>query len=564
MIETLFQAALAHHQAGRLAEAERVYRQVLAAEPCHADALNLLGVVAAQCGQHQAAIALIRRAIEIDDRVAAYHVNLGSAERGSGDLAAAEASYRRALVLAPDDPDANSNLGVVLQDRERYDEAALSFVRCLAARPDHVGALVNLALARRNQGRLAEAVALGERALALCPESVEALNNLGLALDNGGRIEAALVRFRQALALRPGDAQLANNLGLSLYHAGQTEAALEQFDRVAALAPDHAEAQLSQAMVLLSTGALRAGWRQFEGRWRTRQLKSLARDGIVPRWDGSDGRGRRMLVWAEQGFGDSVQFCRYVPLLARRGWQVVLEVPAPLTRLFRRLDGASEIVASAAEASGRLDCQCPMMSLPLLFDTTLETIPAEIPYLSAEPGDIARWRRRLAAAGLPLGRLAIGLVWAGNPRVTSPLLALTDARRSVALDLLAPLFALPGTAFVSLQKDRRPGEHPAAYGMIDVMDETRDFADTAAIMASLDLVIAVDTAPLHVAAALGRPVWLLNRFDTCWRWLRDRDDSPWYPTLRQFRQPRFGDWAAVVDAVGAALRQVVEQDGSAS
>jgi tetratricopeptide (TPR) repeat protein len=568
MTEDLFQAGVAHHRAGRLAEAERAYRQVLAAAPRHADALNLLGVVAAQCGRHAAAVELIRRAIELDDRIAAYHVNLGSAERGRGGLDAAEASYRRALALAPDDPDANSNLGVVLQDRGRYDEAAASFERCLAVRPDHVEALINLALARRNQGRLAEAVALCERALALRPDSVEALNNLGLALDNGGQIQAALSRFRQALALRPGDAQLANNLGLSLYHAGEAEAALQHFDHALAFNHDQADAQLSQAMVRLSTGALRDGWRQYEWRWRSRQLNSAARAPGVPLWDGSDGHGRRMLVWAEQGFGDSLQFCRYVPLLAQRGWQVALEVPAPLIRLFRRLDGASAVgpeqAGPAAAAGGPIDCHCPMMSLPRLFDTMLETIPADIPYLTADPADILRWRTRLAAAGLPPGRLAVGLVWAGNPRGQSPLLALTDARRSVALDRLGPLFAVPGTAFVSLQKDRRPGERPEAYGMIDLMDETADFADTAAIMVALDLIIAVDTAPLHLAAALGRPVWLLNRFDTCWRWLRNRDDSPWYPTLRQFRQPSFGDWAAVIDAVAAALRQAAERRGSAA
>ena len=549
--------AVQHHQAGRLAEAEAGYRQVLARDPRHADSLNLLGVIAAQCGHPDAAIELIAQAIRLNDGVAGYHINLGLTEQGRGRTDVAAECYRRALELAPEDADAHNNLGIILQDQGQFDAAAAHFERSLAARPDHAEALINLGLARRNQGRLEEAVACGERAIALRPNSAEACNNLGLALENLGRVEAALTHYRQALVLRPDYAEAANNLGLALQHAGQDEAALAQFDHALALRPDYAEAQLNQSMVRLLTGALRPGWRQYEERWRSRQMASDRRDLAVPRWDGSAGEGRTILIWAEQGLGDSLQFCRYVPLLAERGWRVIVEVQPPLARLFRGLAGAAAVVATDAATGMRFDCHCPMMSLPQHFDTVLDTIPARLPYLSPEAADVARWGKCLAASGLPPDGIRVGLVWAGNARRHSPLLTIADSRRSIGLDQLAPVLAVAGVRFVSLQKDLRPGEAPAERGLVDVMDKIGDFADTAALIAHLDLVIAVDTSTLHLAGAMAKPVWLLNRFDTCWRWLRGRDDSPWYPTLRQFRQTRSGAWDEVIAAAATALQRVV-------
>jgi tetratricopeptide (TPR) repeat protein len=556
-LPALYLLAVQHHQAGRLAEAEAGYRRVLALDPRHADSLNLLGVIAAQCGQPDAAVELIAQAIRLNDRVAGYHVNLGTAEQSRGRIERAAECYRRALALAPEDVDANNNLGTILQDQGQIDAAAEHFERSLAARPDHVEALINLAVTRRTQGRLEEAVACGEQVLALRPNSAEALNNLGLALENMGRVDAALARYRQALALRPDYAEAANNLGLALQHAGQDQAALAQFDRALALRPDDAEVGLNQAMVRLLTGALRPGWRQYEERWRSHQLAADRRTFDAPRWDGSPGKGRTLLVWGEQGMGDSLQFCRYVPLLAELGWRVILDVQQPLVRLFRRLDGVAEVVATSAATGTSIDCQCPMMSLPHHFDTVLETIPARTPYLAPEPADVALWGRRLAIAGLPRDGLKVGLVWAGNARRHLPILALTDSRRSIALAQLAPVLAVDGARFVSLQKDLRPDEAPGERGIIDVMGEVGDFADTAALIAHLDLVIAVDTSTLHLAGAMGKPVWLLNRFDTCWRWLRDRDDSPWYPTLRQFRQTKSGEWDEVIAAAAAMLRRVI-------
>jgi tetratricopeptide (TPR) repeat protein len=552
-LQAIYDQAVRHHQSGRLVEAEAGYRQVLAAEPRHADSLNLLGVIAAQCGHAEAAIDLIGRAIRLDGRNAGYHINLGLAEQRSGRAELAAESYRRALAIAPDAADAHNNLGILLQDRGEIDEAAAAFERCLAARPDHADALVNLCLARRSQGRLDDAVSCGESALALRPDSAEAANNLGLALDNLGRVADAILQFRRALALRPDYAEAHNNLGLALRQAGRIEAALGQFDRALALRSDDAEAHLNQAMVRLLAGDYKGGWAQYEWRWRSRQLGRDWRDYGVARWDGSAGDGRRILVWAEQGLGDTLQFCRYATRLAEIGWRVVLAVPPPLIRLLRRLDGVERVIASGEAVAPSIDCHCPMMSLPHLFGTEIATIPAAMPYLRPDPADVATWAGRLEAAGLGRTGLRVGLVWAGNPRRHAPLLALTDARRSVTLETLAPLLAIDGIRFVSLQKDGQAG----AARLIDPMPAVEDFADTAALVAALDLVIAVDTSTLHLAGAMGKPVWLLNRYDTCWRWLQDRGDSPWYPTLRQFRQQAPGAWDGVVAELVPALRSVV-------
>ena len=554
LLDIAFQAALQHHQAGRLSDAETGYRRVLAADPGHADSLHLLGVIAAQCGHLDAAVDLIGHAVAARGDIAAYHVNLGLAEQGRGRAEAAEACYRRALALEPGNADAHNNLGILLQNRGEPGAAAEAFERCLAARPDHPDAPINLCLALRNLGRIDEAVACGKRAVAARPESPEALSNLGLALDNAGEAAVAIDYFRRAIALRPDYVEAMNNLGLALQSTGQDEAALALFAEVLARQPQNAKARLSAGMIRLLTGDFAQGWADYEARWAELE----ARDRGIPRWDGSEGAGRSILVWQEQGLGDTLQFCRYVPLLAARGWRVTLDVQKPLLRLLGRLEGAVAVTEGTGLEARDFDAQCPLVGLPLHFGTRLDSIPAALPYLSADPDDSARWARRLAEAGLPAAgqALRVGLVWAGNSYRGSPFLTLADRRRSIALDRLAPVLAVPGIAFVSLQKELKPGDDPAASGLIDVMEEVRDFADTAAIVAALDLVIAVDTSTLHLAAAMGKPVWLLNRFDTCWRWLRGRDDSPWYPALRQFRQPAPGDWDSAIAVVAAALQDV--------
>ena len=447
--QQMFAAAVQHHQSGRLDEAERLIRLLLAKYPRHSDSLHMLGVIAYQTRREDLAYDLICRAIAINPRQAPYH----------------------------------SNLGNLLMQQGRLDEAATCYRRALDLNPNFPGAL----------------------------------NNLGNALKAQKKLDEAITCYRKAIDLNP----------------------------------NYSDAHYHLALALLANGDMAAGWEEHEWRWKTPQLIKARRDFTHPLWRGEAAEGRTLLIHAEQGFGDTLQFCRYVPLAAAKGLRVILEVPQPLARLLRSLPGVDRLV-TCGETLPQFDLHCPMLSMPLALGTTITTIPSDVPYLYADPAQVAAWQTRLAALEKPGPR--IGLVWAGNPRNQLLLLAAVDRRRSIAPDLLAPLFALPGLQFFSLQKDGpAPPEH---FALMDFMGEMEDFADTAALIANLDLVISVDTSVAHLAGALGKPVWLLDRFDACWRWLVGRHDSPWYPGLRLFRQPQPGDWTSVLAEVASELRNL--------
>jgi len=313
---------------------------------------------------------------------------------------------------------------------------------------------------------------------------------------------------------------------------------------------------MNLCFLLLITGRFEEGWEEHEWRWRMRQSSMVERTFPVPLWGGEPIAGRTILLHAEQGLGDTLQFCRYAPLI-EPGARVIVEVQAPLARLVSRMPGIAQVVVRG-QALPPFDLHCPLLSLPRAFGTTLATVPGK-PYLAADPADSASWRERLAA----LPGLKVGLVWAGEPRENWPKLAAIDARRSMALKTLAQLGDAAGVSFISLQKGKpaaQATDPPAGMSLVDHTAELKDFADTAALIENLDLVICVDTSVAHLAGGMGKPVWLLNRFDTCWRWLLDRDDSPWYPTLRQFRQPSPGDWLAVVARVRDALQRLATGD----
>jgi hypothetical protein len=339
-------------------------------------------------------------------------------------------------------------------------------------------------------------------------------------------------------------------LGAALHDIRRTGEAEASYREALRLKQDFADAHVNLGYALLLAGRYEEGWREHEWRWRGRHLRAGARGFTAPLWCGDPIGTRTLLLHSEQGLGDTLQFCRYAALI-EPGARVVLEVPPPLTRLMASLPGDALIVAHG-EPLPAFDLHCPLLSLPLAFGTTLEKIPAGVPYLAADLGAAAEWRRWLAA----LPGLRVGLVWAGGARRESPDLAAVDARRSMSLATMAPLGEIDGVSFVSLQKGPpalQATSPPTGLSLVDPTSHLEDFADTAALVDGLDLVISVDTSVAHLAGAMGKPVWLLNRFDTCWRWLQDRDDSPWYPTLRQFRQREPGDWKAVMLAVRAAL-----------
>jgi tetratricopeptide (TPR) repeat protein len=458
------------------------------------------GVALGKQGKLAEAVAAYRRALDLRPTfVEALH-NLGEALGRLGQAEAAVTCFRRALEVQPNFPEAANNLGVVLMQLRRSEEAVATYHRALELRPDYSDALNNLGVALAEQRRLDEAVHCYQRAIAQRPDFVQAHSNLGLALREQMQLDASIASHRRAIALQPGGA-------------------MEHFN---------------YSIALLTAGDMQAGFAEHEWRWQLPDL--LPQRGFrQPQWHGEAAEGKTLLIHPEGGFGDVLQFCRYAPLAAERGLRVVIEAPKPLVRLLTTLTGVEQ-VAAAGDALPAFDVHCPVQSLALAFSTTLATIPGAAPYLHADPAQVAIWRTRLGEqAGF-----RVGLVWAGNPLSEKPEMAAMDRRRSIPPQILAPLFEVPGICFVSLQKSGPAA--PAHVPMLQLMHLVDDFADTAALIANLDLVIAVDTAVAHLAAALGKPVWLLNRFDTCWRWLTDRRDSPWYPTLRIYRQASAGAW----------------------
>jgi tetratricopeptide (TPR) repeat protein len=428
----------------------------------------------------------------------------------------------------------------------RLDRAVACYRRVLAL-ADLAEVHFNLGAALAAQGQADDAIACYRRAVARKPDYLAAHTNLGRALKDRGLLDDAVACYRRALDLKPDLPQAHYNLGNALKALGRSDAAIASYRRAIARDADYVDAHTNLSMALLAQGDMAAGWPEYEWRWRG-PLLGERRDFAQPQWRGEPAAGRTLLIHAEQGFGDTLQFCRFVPLAAARGLRVVMEVQPALLRLLRDMPRADLVIARGAPLPP-FDLHCPMMSLPLALGTTVATIPSATAYLHADAAQAASWRTRLDAVAHQ--GLRVGLVWAGKSYSHAPALAAVDRRRSLDPRLLAPVFDLPGAHFVSLQKDGPPP--PAGTRPSDFMDEMRDFADTAALVANLDLVVAADTAVAHLAAALGRPVWLLSRFDSCWRWLEGRADSPWYPTLRLYRQPRPGDWPAVIAAVAADL-----------
>lgn len=512
--ESTVEHGLRLQRAGRLTDAEQIYQDVLRRQPDHFDALHLLGIIATQTGRPELAVELLGRAIALRPGASEAYNNRGNALENLGRFEEALSHYGRAIALAPNSVDAYTNRGAVL----------------------------------RTLGRLEAALSSCDKAIALNPDFAEAHNNRGNALRDLGHFEAALASYDRAIPLNPDHAAAYNNRGTVLRDLGRLEAALSSYDRAIALRPDATEAYSNQSMCHLAMGDYERGWPMYEWRWNTWWARPRHNLPGVPWLGDSPIEGKTILVHAEQGLGDSLQFCRYVPELATRA-TVVLDVPRPLVRLLSGLTGVARIIASG-DSLPRFDAWIPMMSLPLAFGTTLATIPASVPYLYADPERSATWKQRLAA--LP-GR-KVGLVWSGSSRPEVPNAFATDRRRSITLQHYAPLAAIRDVCLISLQKDAVGAVTPPE-GMVlhDWTGELDDFADTAALVDALDLVVSVDTSVVHLAGALGKRVWVLNRYDQCWRWLLNRTDSPWYPTARLFRQHAPGDWSGVIRDVAEAL-----------
>lgn len=546
-----FNRSLARLRQDASADALAGFDQVVTQRPDHADSWFHRGNALLLLGRGHDAAGSYHRAVTLDPNHFEAWINLGAALERLGDPASALACYDRVLSQNASRADAWLNRSSALAILGRLDEALDSVDRSIALRPNHATAWLNRSVIQRDQGDAAASLISLDRAEALRPDNAEICTSRGhtlLALD---RTAEALACHARAVALDPASADAAYGQGIALRDSGNLPAALAALDNALHLRPDDPTARLARGMVALSLGRFAEGWRDYEARWQTAALRPEAARFDTPPWLGDvPVEGRTLLLHAEQGLGDTIQFCRYAPVAAARGARVILEVQPPLLRLLACLPGVTLLTRGAPLPP--YDLHAPLMSLPLAFGTTVDTVPAAVPYLSADAGTVAAWTARLAH--LP-GR-KVGLVWAGASRQGDRTVAAVDRRRSIDPALLEPLRRIEGVSLVSLQVGERAGAMP---GLFDPSAQLTDFTDTAALVCALDLVISVDTAVAHLAGALGRPVWVLNRFDSCWRWLAGRTDSPWYPSARLFHQPVAGDWPSVVDAVCAALRQPVSR-----
>jgi tetratricopeptide (TPR) repeat protein len=536
---------------GRPAEALASYDRALAARPDYAEALSNRGNALRVLGRSGEALASYERALALRPGYAQALNNRGNALLELGRAAEALASYDAALALEPENAECFNNRGNALLALKRIDEALASYERASALKPDYADPLSNRGHALFELGRAEEALACLDRALALAPGHAQAHNNRGNALCALERPEEALASYERAVALAPRDAQALANRGSVLCELRRTAQALASFEQALALDPGHAGAHWNEALCRLRVGDFEAGLPKYEWRWEQEKFKGFKRDFEQPLWLGKDSlRGKSILLHAEQGLGDAIQFCRYAPRVAALGATVLMEVQPELVSLLESLGGVHRLLARD-EPLPAFDFHCPLLSLPLAFGTRLETIPREVPYLGVPVAAAGQWREKLA----PHAGFRIGIGWQGNPAHHR------DRSRSFALERFSGVARVPGVRLFSLQKGagaEQVAQAASQFPIVDLSGLLDCFLTTAAIMKNLDLVIACDTAVAHLAGALGVPVWVAIPFLPDWRWQFDREDSPWYPTMRLFRQRVAGDWTGVFGEIEAALRQRLE------
>ena len=458
----------------------------------------------------------------------------------AGRLDEARALYEGILELRPDHADSLHCLGALAFRQGRFEDSVRLIIEALTHNPSNVEAEANLGSALGRTGRQDEALKAYQRALAMDPDRAELRANTASLLRALDRPAEAVVHYKAALALQPDHAEAARNFGATLRELGRTDDAIAALETAARARPDDAVVHTNLAIALLEAERFEDGWREYEWRFAS---KGVERGFVQPLWDGGAFGGKILLVHAEQGLGDTIQFVRYLSRVKQKGGTVLLECQPAMVALFDGLAGADAIVPQG-EPLPSFDRHCPLLGLPRRLGTTLETIPAAVPYLSAPKG---RQVGRLPAAK---GKLRVGLVWAGAAGHVN------DRHRSIPLARFKPLATLDRVQLVSLQAGARAADlakHDWAAGVVDRAEACTDLADTAALMGRLDLIVSVDTAPAHLAGALGVPVWLLLPFKPDWRWMRERDDSPWYPTMRLFRQTNPGDWPAVIQRLRRAL-----------
>jgi tetratricopeptide (TPR) repeat protein len=576
-VDQILNTALAEHRAGNLSRAESLYRQVLEQAPHAADAWHLLGALYVQAErpaeavtaieraielnphspdyyshlgaaysalqQHDQAIENLQRAVRLAPQSASAHYNLGTAQRNAEQIEAAVVSFRHAVAADPKAAEAHYNLANALRDLRRYEESVASYQAALAARPNYVKALVNFGGVLNELRRREEAVDVLRQAIAIDPRHPRAHMNLGCVLRDGGRFDEAVAELEIAVSINPDSAEGQNNLGTAYQTRAQYDRAWQCYERALQLDPKLPDAHFSHATALLRRGDLQAGFDEYEWRWKCHTF--TARGFQQPRWNGVPLDGKTILLYAEQGLGDALQFVRYAFDVQQRGGRVIVECHAPLQKLLAETPGIDQLIAFG-DALPPFDVHYPLMSLPGVLRLS-ESQLWHGPYLSADPQRSQAWRARLA----PIEGFRVGVCWQGNPQ------HLFDKQRSFPLAKLAPLAAVPGTQLISLQKG--PGtEQIAGCGFpVHELDASLDadgaFLDTAAVIQQLDLVVVADTAVAHLAGALAAPVWIPLSAHGDWRWMHERSDSPWYPHTRLYRQRTLDVWDDVIAEMAAEL-----------
>lgn len=521
--------------------------------PTNLVCLCLLGDIEYRLAHFSEAAEYLEKALKLQPDSLELYYNHAQALVMQEKYTEASQTLLQATQFLPKNPDIYYFLGWVYDQKGNKQNALEAYQQTLTLAPDHLEALNGLGILLMEKAQLAEAIEYFQRVLSIDPDYFYALINLGSIYHCQNDFTKSIALFKRALVLQPDYPIALNNLGVALHSTGDLSEAVTIYRRSLALSPTNPEPHVNLAMSLLSTGQFEEGWREFE--WRLELIKPFSKreETTKPRWQGEATPGRILLIRGEQGYGDTLQFCRYASMAADQGLRVVLEVQPPLVRLLHSLPDVE--VIPYGEPLPDFDYYCPMLSLPLAFQTRLNTIPATVPYLSIPPEDIEKWHRQLLPARET--SLKVGIVWSGKQRDASIELSSADTRRSIHPSWLVPILSIDFVQFYSLQKEGTPA--PQDFPLVDMMNACNDFADTAALIANLDLIITVDTAVCHLAGAMGKQVWLLAHFNSCWRWLQHRQDSPWYPTLRLFRQPQPNDWASVIKDVETALRQLIKQ-----
>ena len=534
--EQLLQQSQSLQQAGRFEEAALGFEKLQKLYPEFPPILNSLGIVYLQLGKYKDGCKLLEKSLSIDPKQSMVFYNLGRAHQNQSKLNDAAIAYKRAIKLDPSFIDAHDNLGMLLYTTGQFEEALKSFESIVKIKPELASGHNGLGISLYALGRYEEALSSLNNALAINQQHPQIFNNLGLVLYKLNQLEDAIKHYNHALQLNPNYADAYSNRGLTLQALKRTDEAEQDFDRCLALNPDHADAKWNKALIKISLGEYEEGWKLYEWRWKSFS-KKWARHYEKPLWLGEESlKGKSILIYPEQGYGDFIQFFRYIPKLQALGAKVILETPAPLISLITESSTEVEVVESGKKLP-KFDFQCPILSLPLAFKTNLNSVPNTFPYLKASPEKIKAWQEKLGVKT----KKRIGLAWSGSKEHKN------DHNRSIALVKLSSLLETP-VEFHSLQKEIRDSDKAFLENssIRNHQNDIHDFSDTAALIESMDLVITVDTAIAHLAGSLNKPFLLLLPFHADYRWMLDRSDSPWYVTGKLFRQNQVGDWETMI------------------